>query len=100
MTHEITLPLWNWLLRCIFACLVTAFILEYFKWKNKKHQHFLWAEETQKLIKHFEDLQKEKACRTFDEFLDYLHESGRIDIEEWEDNQWRKKFKNKLWQQN
>lgn len=40
------------------------------------------------------------SIKAFDEFLDYLHESGRIDIEEWEDNQWRKKFKNKLWQQN
>ena len=36
------------------------------------------------------------SIKAFDEFLDYLHESGRIDIEEWEDNQWRQKFKNKL----
>ena len=36
------------------------------------------------------------SIKAFDEFLDYLHESGRIDIEEWEDNQWRKKFINKI----
>ena len=36
------------------------------------------------------------SIKAFDEFLDYLHESGRIDIEEWEDNQWRQKFINKI----
>ena len=36
------------------------------------------------------------SIKAFDEFLDYLHESGRIDIEEWEDNQWRQKFIHKI----
>lgn len=36
------------------------------------------------------------SIKAFNEFLDYLHESGRIDIEEWEDNQWRQKFINKI----
>ena len=39
---------------------------------------------------------KNDSIKAFDEFLDYLRESGRIDIEEWEDNQWRQKFINKI----
>ena len=35
MTTAITLPLWEWLLRCIFACLITVLICEYFKWKDR-----------------------------------------------------------------
>lgn len=39
---------------------------------------------------------KNDSIKAFNEFLDYLHESGRIDIEEWEDNQWRQKFIHKI----
>ena len=36
------------------------------------------------------------SIKAFDEFLDYLHESGRINAEDWEYNQWRQKFINKI----
>lgn len=39
---------------------------------------------------------KNDSIKAFNEFLDYLHESGRIDIEDWEYNQWRQKFINKI----
>ena len=35
---------------------------------------------------------KVNAIKQFDEFLDYLHESGRINLEEREDREWREKF--------
>ena len=36
------------------------------------------------------------SIKAFDEFLDYLRESGRINAEDWEYNQWRQKFINKI----
>lgn len=39
---------------------------------------------------------KNDSIKAFDEFLDYLHESGRINAEDWEYNQWRQKFINKI----
>lgn len=39
---------------------------------------------------------KNDSIKAFDEFLDYLRESGRINAEDWEYNQWRQKFINKI----
>ena len=39
---------------------------------------------------------KNNSIKAFDEFLDYLRESGRINAEDWEYNQWRQKFINKI----
>jgi hypothetical protein len=39
---------------------------------------------------------KNDSIKAFDEFLDYLHKSGRINAEDWEYNQWRQKFINKI----
>lgn len=39
---------------------------------------------------------KVNAIKQFDEFLDYLHESGRINLEEREDEEWREKFIKRL----
>ena len=36
------------------------------------------------------------SIKAFNEFLDYLRESGRINAEDWEYNQWRQKFINKI----
>ena len=36
------------------------------------------------------------SIKAFDEFLGYLRESGRINAEDWEYNQWRQKFINKI----
>ena len=36
------------------------------------------------------------SIKAFGEFLDYLRESGRINAEDWEYNQWRQKFINKI----
>ena len=36
------------------------------------------------------------SIKAFDEFLDYLRESGRINAEDWEYNQWKQKFINKI----
>jgi len=35
---------------------------------------------------------KVKAIKAFSSFIDYLHESGRINLEELEDDHWREKF--------
>lgn len=35
---------------------------------------------------------KINAIKQFDYFLDYLHESGRINLDEKEDTEWREKF--------
>ena len=39
---------------------------------------------------------KNDSIKAFDEFLDYLRESGRINAEDWEYNQWRQKFIHKI----
>ena len=39
---------------------------------------------------------KNDSIKAFDEFLDYLRESERINAEDWEYNQWRQKFINKI----
>ena len=39
---------------------------------------------------------KNDSIKAFNEFLDYLRESGRINAEDWEYNQWRQKFINKI----
>ena len=39
---------------------------------------------------------KNDSIKAFDEFLDYLRESGRINAEDWEYNQWKQKFINKI----
>ena len=39
---------------------------------------------------------KNDSIKAFDEFLGYLRESGRINAEDWEYNQWRQKFINKI----
>ena len=36
------------------------------------------------------------SIKAFDEFLGYLRESGRINAEDWEYNQWRQKFIHKI----
>lgn len=36
------------------------------------------------------------SIKAFDKFLDYLRESGRINAEDWEHNQWRQNFINKI----
>ena len=65
-------------------------------YKNQK-KNIETLEYIAKVKKYTEVLRiKNDSIKAFDEFLDYLHESGRIDIEEWEDNQWRQKFINKI----
>ncbi len=39
---------------------------------------------------------KNDSIKAFDEFLGYLRESGRINAEDWEYNQWKQKFINKI----
>lgn len=39
---------------------------------------------------------KNDSIKAFNEFLHYLQESGRINAEDWEYNQWRQKFINKI----
>ena len=65
-------------------------------YKNQK-KNIETLEYIAKVKKYTEVLRtRNDSIKAFDEFLDYLHESGRIDIEEWEDNQWRQKFINKI----
>ena len=39
---------------------------------------------------------KNDSIKAFDEFLGYLRESGRINAEDWEYNQWKQKFIHKI----
>lgn len=65
-------------------------------YKNQK-KNIETLEYIAKVKKYTEVLRtRNDSIKAFDEFLDYLHESGRIDIEEWEDNQWRQKFIHKI----
>lgn len=72
---------------------ILAFTMIY---KNQK-KNIEILEYIAKVKKYTEVLRiKNDSIKAFNEFLDYLHESGRIDIEEWEDNQWRQKFIHKI----
>ena len=65
-------------------------------YKNQK-KNIETLEYIAKVKKYTEVLRtRNDSIKAFDEFLGYLHESGRINAEDWEDNQWRQKFINKI----
>ena len=65
-------------------------------YKNQKKNIEL-LEYIAKVKKYTEVLRiKNGSIKAFDEFLGYLRESGHINAEDWEYNQWRQKFIHKI----
>ena len=65
-------------------------------YKNQK-KNIETLEYIAKVKKYTEVLRtRNDSIKAFDEFLDYLHKSGRINAEDWECNQWRQKFIHKI----
>ena len=72
---------------------IFGFIMIY---KNQK-KNIEILEYIAKVKKYTEVLRtRNDSIKAFNEFLDYLRESGRINAEEWEYNQWRQKFIHKI----